>query len=716
VDLYIRFLQEHPVEVETLVKDLLITVTSFFRDAEAFAALKKALCEMLKAKPEGSLVRAWIPGCSTGEEAYSITMLLIECAAELERHYDVRVFGTDLNADAIAVARRGVYPASIAPDVGRERLNKFFNAVDSSYRIKEDIRERLVFAVHDLVIDPPYSRMDLVSVRNLLIYFDSQLQKQVLPLLHYALHEGGLLFLGTAETVGEMTDLFATLEKKWRVYRCINRDKAAHAQLPGPPGRYEAALPTLLGAREALPQGSGGAPLPTQLLLLEALPPAVLVNRQYQVIYTHGNTGKYLQLPQGKPDTNLLQMAHPDLRSTLAGLLHEARYQQKGGFREHVRLQHNGGVQFVKVAVHLVANADGNMIVTFEDTPKPQRRKTKGETADHARQEELQQELQFTRESLRGTIEELETANEELKSTNEEFMSANEELRSTNEELETSREELQSVNEELMTLNTEYQKKNEDLISVNDDMKNLLNSTDIATIFLGTDLELRRFTPAALRLFRFIDSDVGRPLQDITSNLKLDGLAQIARRVLDTLVPVEQEVQTTKGYWYTMRIHPYRTSYNSIGGVVVSFTDIHQIKTASLYAQGIVDTVREPMLVLDEALRVVSAGQAFYETFRVRREETEGRVIYELGNRQWDIPQLRDLLQDILEKDSVFQGYRVEHDFPGIGRRVMLLNARRIGDETGAAQRILLALEEVTDRSGREPFSAGEDRRPGDNS
>ena len=246
-------------------------------------------------------------------------------------------------------------------------------------------------------------------------------------------------------------------------------------------------------------------------------------------------------------------------------------------------------------------------------------------------------------------------------------MSTNEELRSTNEELETSREELQSVNEELVTLNTEYQKKNEDLTTVNDDMKNLLNSTDVATIFLGENLEIRRFTPAATRLFSFIDSDVGRPVKDITSSLKMDGLVQTARRVLDTLVPAEQEVQTTEGYWYAMTIHPYRTSDNTIAGVVVSFTDIHQVKTASLYAQSIVDTIREPLLVLDEALRVISAGRAFYETFHVSREETEGRIIYELGNRQWDIPQLRDLLRDILEKNSVFQGYRVEHDFPGIG-------------------------------------------------
>ena len=716
VDSYIRFLQEHPAEVETLVKDLLITVTSFFRDPEAFAALKNALREMLQDKPEGSLVRAWIPGCSTGEEAYSIAILLIECAGELGRHYDIRVFGTDLNADAIAVARTGVYPQNIAPSVGPERLNKFFTTVDSSYRVKDSVRERLVFAVHDLVVDPPYSRMDLVSVRNLLIYFDSQLQKQVLPLLHYALHEGGLLFLGTAETVGEPTDRFVTLDKKWRIYRCINRGKAAPMHLPGQPGQYEAALATRPDAREALPQGSADIPLPMQLLFLEALPSAVLVDRQHQVIYTHGNAGKYLQLPEGKPDMNLLQMAHADLRSTLAALLHEARHQQKGSTRENVRLQHDGTAQFVKIAVHLVAHAEGNLIVTFEDTPRRQRRKTKGEVADNARCEELQQELQLTRESLRGTIEEMETTNEELKSANEELMSMNEELRSTNEELETSREELQSVNEELVTLNTEYQKKNEDLIAATDDMKNLLNSTNVATVFLGENLEIKRFTPAAIRLFRFIDSDVGRPIKDITSNLKLDGLAQSARRVLDTLVPAEQEVQTTEGYWFTMTIHPYRTSDNTIAGVVVSFTDIHQVKTASLYAQSIVDTVRVPLLVLDEALRVVSAGRAFYETFHVRREETEGRVIYELGNRQWDIPPLRDLLRDILEKNAEFQGYRVEHTFPGLGRRVMLLHARRIGAEAGAPQRILLALEDISDRPGLEPFSAGEDRRQGESS
>lgn len=707
VDSYVRFLQEHPLEIDALVGDLLINVTSFFRDAEAFAALKNAIREMLQDKPEGSQIRAWSAGCSSGEEAYSLAMLLLECAEELGRQYEVQLFGTDLDGEAIAVARAGVYPASIAQDVSQERLDKFFNTVESSYRIKRDVRERHVFAVHDLVLDPPYSRMDLVSVRNVLIYFDGRLQKQVLPRLHYALNEGGLLFLGTAESVGELTDLFSPIDKKWRVYRCINRTTAALGHSPGRPGQPPALSSRLPDPYAAPPQGAADTALAAQQMLLEALPPAVLVDRRDQVLYTHGDTSKYLHLPEGKPDMNLLQMANAGLRSTLASLLQDARQEQKEVLREGLRLRQDGVPQSVKVTVRFLGNTGGNLIVTFEETRRPKRRAIEGEPVTSARYEALAQELQLTRETLRGMIAELETANEELKSANEEFMSTNEELRSSNEELETAREELQSVNEELVTLNTEYQKKNEDLITVNDDMKNLLNSTDVATVFLGEKLEIRRFTPATTRVFSFRDSDLGRPVKDITSSLKMDSLAQTAQRVLDTLIPAQQEVQTAEGYWYSMRIHPYRTTYNSIAGVVVSFTDIQQAKTASLYTQSIVDTLREPVLVLDDALRVISAGRAFYETFGVRREETDGRIVYELGNRQWDIPQLRDLLKDILEKNSVFQGYRVEHDFPGIGRRVMLLSARCLCDDTGTAKRILLVLEDVTDRSGPESFSAG---------
>jgi two-component system CheB/CheR fusion protein len=317
----------------------------------------------------------------------------------------------------------------------------------------------------------------------------------------------------------------------------------------------------------------------------------------------------------------------------------------------------------------------------------------------------LEQELQITKETLRGTIEELETANEELRSANEEYMSANEELKSANEELETSREELRSVNEELTTVNTEREKKIEELTTVSDDMSNLLNSIAIATVFLDEKLRIRRFTPAATGLFKFLESDVGRPLEDIASHLKADGLPQAARQVLKNLIPVEQEVQTEDGHWYSMRIHPYRTADNTIEGVVASFVDINQVKTALAYAQSIIDTVREPLLVLDEKLRVISASRAFFRTFRVTKEDTEGQFIFDLGNRQWDIPQLRELLKDILQEDKYFEGFRMEHDFPGIGHRVMLLNARPVYNVAGAMQSLLLAMEDITGRSGLEPFT-----------
>jgi len=696
---YLRFLQENPSEIDDLIKDYLINVTSFFRDKEAFDALKKEINEIFKEKPEGSPIRAWIPGCSTGEEAYSLAILLVECAETSKRYYDIQVFGTDLDTDTITVARAGIYPTTIAQDVSGERLERFFNRLDASYRVKKDLREKLIFAVHDLVTDPQYSRMDIVSVRNLLIYFDTDLQKKIIPLLHYSLNEGGILFLGTAETVGEAPDFFTTVDSKWRIYRSVNKQMAQHVTFTSQPASWKP------GDAHALPVARPPYATAPEQLLLEALPPSVLVNRNYQVTYTHGNTSKYLQLPEGNLSTGILEMANPDLRMALATALHEASQGQKEIIREGLRVRHNGGTQLVKITVRPLSRTDGSMVVTFEDVRRPSRRKVKGETLTEAQRRELEQELQITKETLGGTIEELETANEELRSANEEYMSTNEELKSANEELETSREELRSVNEELTTVNTEREMKIEELTAVSDDMSNLLNSIAIATVFLDEKLRIRRFTPAATGLFKFLESDVGRPLEDIASHLKADGLPQAARQVLKNLIPVEQEVQTEDGHWYSMRIHPYRTADNTIEGVVASFVDINQVKTALAYAQSIIDTVREPLLVLDEKLRVISASRAFFRTFRVTKEDTEGQFIFDLGNRQWDIPQLRGLLKDILQEDKYFEGFRMEHDFPGIGHRVMLLNARRVYNVAGAMQSLLLAMEDITGRSGLEPFT-----------
>jgi two-component system, chemotaxis family, CheB/CheR fusion protein len=707
VDDYLKLLRENPAEIENLVKDFLIQVTSFFRDKEAFEALKQATSQIIQARPEGGPLRAWIPGCSTGEEAYSIAIIILECVLESGRNYEVQVFGTDLDAGSISIARSGTYPDIIVQDVGKERLKRFFKKIDSSYQIKKEVRDCVIFAVHDLVSDPPYSRMDLVSVRNLLIYFDADLQKKVLPVLHYALNEGSLLFLGTSETVGEFNNLFATLDSKWRIYRALGKKKVLPVGFPGQPGTSAA------GALKLADTHFQPGPAAEPLLLLEALPPSILVDRNYQVLYTHGDTSKYLRVSEGKLSANLLDLAKAEVVSALTTLLHEAVKAQKEVVSENFQVKYQGSVQPAKITVLPLSILEGNLIVTFEDLPRPKRRKLKEGPVTESRHRELEQELRRTRDTLRGTIEELKTSNEELRSANEEYMSTNEELKSANEELETSREELQSVNEELTTLNSESQRKNEDLTTLNNDMQNLLNATGVATVFLDEKLRIRRFTPAATRLFKFIDSDIGRPVEDISSPFKDNILIKAARQVLENLIPVEQEAQTADGKWFSLRVVPYRTLDNNIAGVVVSFVDINQVKAALQYAEDIIGNIREPLLVLDDKLRVISASRPFYRTFQVKPEETAGQLIYELGNHQWDIPKLRKILKEVLERDSVFEGYRVEHDFPGIGQRVMLLNARRIY-EGEATQSILLAIEDVTGRSELEPFSQKKDTQRGE--
>jgi two-component system CheB/CheR fusion protein len=696
---YLKFLRENPTEIEALMKNFLIQVTSFFRDKEGFESLKQKICQMLKDKPEGSQLRAWVPGCSIGEEAYSIAIIIMECIQESGRRYDVQVFGTDLDSAAIAIARAGTYPAAIAKDVDQKRLDEFFNKVDHSWQVKKNVRQDVIFAVHDVVTDPPYSRMDVISMRNLLIYFDSELQKKVVPTLQYALNEKGLLFLGTSETIGEFTELFITLDTKYRIYQAVGKKKGTPPNFSGQPGlSFNSAVKrsntvTQPGAKSEL------------FKLLEALPPSVLVDYNHQVLYTHGDTSKYLQMSEGRPSTGLLNLVKPELESFLATLLHEASQEQKEVATGNIHFKYNDAMQHVKITVRLLSTLEGDLIITFEDLPGPKRRKNQGKTEIEPPQKELESELQRTRDTLRGTIEELKSANEELRSSNEEYMSTNEELKSANEELETSREELQSVNEELTTLNTESQKKNDDLTVLNNDMSNLLNATGVATLFLDEKLRIRRFTPSATRLFKFIDSDIGRPVEDISSPLKDNILVQASHGVLDNLIPVDREVQTADGKWYSLRILPYRTLDNVIEGVVVSFVDISQIKASLIYAESITETVREPMLVLDEQLKVVSANNAFYLAFKVKKEDTEGQVIYGVGNRQWDIPALREMLKDIIDKNSVFNGYRVEHDFPGIGRRVMLLNARRVIGGADIKPKILLSIEDITGRAGLEQFS-----------
>ena len=617
VERYVRYLQQTPVEVEALFRDLLIGVTNFFRDPEAFGVLEEQVIpKLFEGRPAGSAIRVWCAGCSTGEEAYSIAMLLLERMDALKQHFTVQLFATDIDSRAIATARTGVYPASIAADISPERLARFFSAEPdgSAYRVHKGLRDMLVFSEHDLIKDSPFSRLDLITCRNLLIYLNATLQKKVIPLFHYALRPGGVLFLGTSEGVGEFSESFDVMDRKAKLYlRKENVHRTGGSALMH-------LLPTLT-AQDAAPRRTGSgrtAPpakmpmreLTEQALLRQLAPVSALVNDQGDIHYLHGRTGMYLEPAPGEAGTsNILKMAREGLRRDLAKALHAAAAGREIVRCPGLRVKTNGHFTLVnltvcpvpagptapaaesaKPAAGLAAPAGRCLyLVILEDVPDgepvPQ---AKGNThaegmaptpvadadADQ-RISELLNELRAKDEYLQSTLEELESSNEELKSSNEEMQSVNEELQSTNEEMETSKEELQSVNEELNTVNVELQTKIADLSRVNNDMNNLLAGTGVGTVFVDHQLRILRFTPAVSAIINLIQSDVGRPLNHIVSNIiGYESLATDVRAVLDTLAPKAVEVHTTNGKWHTMRILPYRTLDNVIEGAVISFIEI----------------------------------------------------------------------------------------------------------------------------------------------
>jgi len=720
VSAYVHYLQENTSEVDSLFKELLIGVTSFFRDAEAFEVLKqKGLPQILEGKPADYAIRAWVPGCSTGEEAYSIGILLREWTEQLGHHFSVQIFATDIDEGAIETARAGMYPATIASDVSRDRLDRFFGVEGSFYRVRKDLREMLVFAPQDVIKDPPFTKLDLICCRNLLIYFTSVLQKKLLPVFHYSLRAGGILFLGSSETIGDSTDLFSTVDRKWKIYK--RREAAPSATVLGP---FPTALPALRTYEVAGPKPAAFtvAQLAEKALLDKYAPPSVTIDIGGEILYIHGRTGNYLEPPPGVAKWNINEMAREGLKIELPAAIHKARSRQTEVVCKGLQVKTNGAVHTVNVTVRPVNSpeaAPGFLMVIFEDLTPPDVQKrgkkkkvpTKGTDKSKA---SIEEELQHTKENLQVTIEGLQTANEELKSANEELQSTNEELQSTNEELETSKEEQQSLHEELTTVNSELQGKVEALTTAGNDMKNLLDGMEIPTIFLDNDLRVKRFTRHATKMINLILADVGRPINHIATNLTSGNLHEDASAVLKDLVFREVEVQTKVGRWYLKRTLPYRTTENVIDGVVITFVDIHEQKMAlqraeSLekamnetlaYADGIVNTVREPLLVLDKGLSVVSANRSYYRFFGVAPEETETRSIFELGNGQWDVSELRALLNDIIPKKKFLDDFEVKREFPRIGYKRILLNARRFVLQRGDAELILLAMEDFTDREG----------------
>jgi two-component system, chemotaxis family, CheB/CheR fusion protein len=606
IDRYVQYLQQTPAEAEALFRDLLIGVTNFFRDPDAFKVLEHEIIPRLFAgKAAGTAVRVWSTGCSTGEEAYSIAMLLQERMETLKQNHTVQVFATDIDSQAIATARAGLYPPSIAADITPERLAKFFTPEPdgSAFRIHKNIRDMLVFSEQDLIKDPPFSRLDLISCRNLLIYLGAPLQKKLIPLFHYALKPNGILLLGTSEGVGDFVDLFATLDRKAKLFQrkedYQGRQHALVRLLPhltahdhvSSVDTKKMAFPAKLQLRE----------LTEQALLRQLAAAGALVDWQGDILYLHGRTGMYLELAPGEVGiNNILKMAREGLRRDLTMALHKAVSTKETVRCSDLRVSANGQVTLVNLTVcpvlagpagpaaapqlHLylaiLENAPAAVPESLQLAALPA---VAGEAAGPNANAEsriawLEQELRAKDEYLQSTHEELESSNEELKSSNEEMQSVNEELQSTNEELETSKEELQSVNEELATVNAELQTKVVDLSRANSDMNNLLAGTGIGTVFVDHQLRILRFTPAASTIINLILSDVGRPVAHIVSNLiGYDRLVDDTREVLNTLVLKETTVQTTEARWYTMRIQPYRTLDNVIEGAVITFIDITEM-------------------------------------------------------------------------------------------------------------------------------------------
>ena len=713
---YVRYLQANPDEIEGLFKELLIGVTSFFRDPEAFEVLaKKILPQLLGEKRVKDPVRVWIPGCASGEEAYSVAIILRECMDELNRHFDVQIFATDIDPSAIDTSRAGVYPGSIALDVSPDRLKRFFVKENEHYRIKKDIREMVVFAVQNVIKDPPFTKLDLLCCRNLLIYLDSGMQKKLLPLFHYSLKPDGILFLGTSETIGEFMDLFLVVDKKWKVFRCKDSTVATKKMVEFPAMVSE----TNEGlTKDKKPVELRVAQMAEKVLLENFVPPSVIINERGEILYIHGRTGKYLEPAPGEASLNIFEMVREGLKLELPSAIRKVISQKREVSCKGLEIQYDGSFQTVNVSVRPVKEPEamrGLIMVTFVDisTPEQVASAKKGRSPAKkptSRIKQLEQELAHTRENLQITIEELKTSNEELRSTNEELQSTNEEMQSANEEMESSKEELQSLNEELTTVNAELQSKNDELLEIYNDMRNLLNSIQVPTIFLDNDLCIKRFTEHATRTFNLIATDLGRPLGHIVSKLKYEKLIEDAHEVLNTLASREVEVETTDNQWYLMRILPYRTVDNIIDGVVVTFLDIHaqkmaferisqldqRVKESRDFAENIVDTVREPLIVLDQELRVVSANRSFYNAFKVSSEETKGKYVYDLGSGQWDIPRLRELLEDIIPESRSFDNFEIAHEFPLIGHRKMVLNARRMFQGTEGRELILLAIQDVT--------------------
>ncbi len=717
---YAQYLQQNPGEIKALYEEILIHVTYFFRDPEAFQLLKERVFPTIIQNKSALPFRIWVAGCSTGEEVYSIAISLLEFLSDKVTPPPIQIFATDISEIAIDKARSGIYVENQMLEVSPERRRRFFNALEGGgYQISKAVRELCVFARQDLGSDPPFSNLDLVSCRNVLIYLDETLQKRILPIFHYSLNPTGFLLLGTSESTGKYSELFTQIDKNNKIYAkklTANRPILSFVTSNYPVTKVEE--PKLTNEN---PSDEFNLERKTdQLILNHYAPVGVVINNKMEVLQLRGEIDLYLKLSPGKPSLNLFKMVRQGLLVELRATIYQAQRQKILVRKEGLQIEQGNLSKIINLEVipfKPSTEEEFYFLVLFEEAP-PTVNNLSTVNLESQEQSDLEQEIvrlrqklananqerAATQEYLQAVIQEQEHINQDLKVANEEILSSNEELQSTNEELETAKEEIQATNEELNTTNEELRSRNLELHQLNNDLTNLLGSINIPILILTSDLRVRRFTPMAQRLFNLIPADAGRPLSDIRANLDVPDLETLILEVLDTLSIKELEVQTLGGHWYNLRIRPYRTTENQIDGVVLVLIDIDVLKRSATtleeardYAEAIVETVQVPLIVLDSDFRVNKANRSFYETFQVSPSETAQSLIFELGNGQWNLPGLQQILEDILANDTTIQNLEVKHRFEQIGEKTMLLNGWKIIQQ-GEAQRILLAIEDISDR------------------
>ncbi len=698
---YLDLLAREPDEAAALVQDLLIHVTAFFRDAEAWEALdEEVITPLVESAQTGQSIRVWVPACSTGEEVYTIAMILIERCEAANKDVAIKVFGTDTAEHHLSEARKATFPGSMVESLTTARIERFFDKLDDNYyRVKPALREKVIFAPQNVLKDPPYSRMDLVSCRNLLIYLVPAAQEKVLSLAHFALREGGYLFLGNAETVGKREHMFECVSKRWRIYRRVGSGRSPMLEFSQWPIREEPAR-----AADAKPRL---ADIALKSLAERFAPASVLIDKNYRVLHFHGSTDDFLTQPAGPPTFDLLALAREGLRMAVRNAVREAiETSEDVTLRSAVKGEAKSGVVVTASPIRGTSDANVMVLVSFarsepvlSDVPVQDAAPLPTEVRD------IEEELMAAREEMRNTVERHETTNEELTAANEEVTSINEELQATNEELESSKEELQSLNEELGTINGQLGRKISELADVTDDLRNLLKGSDVATIVLDTELRIKWFSPPIQTLFNLIDSDIGRPIGNFTQKFNFGELLQKAKAAIVDLATYEDEIRADDGRCLLLRIRPYRTQDDRIAGAVVTFVDVTDLKSnqteiseARSFAEAIVETVRHPLLALGGDLRVRSANSAFHETFGLSANETIGRLIYELVDGQWNVPSLRTLLEQLVPEHRKIDDYEIALGVPRLGSRTMLITARSITDSQDAGELVLLAIEDITER------------------